>query len=72
VQKGFNQEAFDSLLDAARYPRAGLLPPRKQAAPKPPEDYVSQEQRRARPAEPVKPDAEETKPLGPYAPRPLK
>ena len=36
VQKGFEQGAFDSLLDDARYPKAGVVPVRKQAAPPPP------------------------------------
>jgi glutaredoxin len=71
VQKGFQQDAFDALLDSARYPRAGLLPARKQAAPKPPEDYVPPEQRQAPQAEAVKP-TEESRPAGPYAPRPAK
>jgi glutaredoxin len=66
VQKGFNQAAFDALLDSARYPKAGLLPARTQAAPKPPEGFVSAEEREAIKAEPVKPDAEE--PKGPYSP----
>jgi glutaredoxin len=65
VQKGFQQAAFDGLLDSARYPRAGLLQPRTQAAPKPPADYGQQI---AKPAEPEKP-AEEPRPTGPYAPR---
>ena len=30
VHRGFQQEAYDSLLDAARYPRTGRLPPRAQ------------------------------------------
>jgi glutaredoxin len=68
VQKGFLQDAYDALLDSARYPRAGVLKPRAQAAPKTPEDYVSPENRAAiPPAVPVKP-AEEPKP-GPYSPR---
>jgi glutaredoxin len=66
VQKGFNQAAFDALLDSARYPRAGLLPARTQGAPKPPEGFVSAEEREAVKAEPVQP-AEEEKP-GPYSP----
>jgi glutaredoxin len=69
VQKGFQQEAFDALLDSARYPRAGILPALNQAAPKPPADYVAPGERAAAPpAEPVKPE-EEAKPAGPYAPR---
>ena len=68
VQSGFEQGAYDALLDAARYPKAGLLPPRAQAAPPPPEGYSSAEDREAPRAEPVKPAEEETKPTGPYAP----
>jgi len=68
VQKGFEQSAFDALLDAARYPKAGLLPPRAQAAPKIPEDYVPPEEREAVRVAPVKPAAEEAKPTGPYSP----
>jgi len=68
VQKGFLQDAYDALLDSARYPRAGILAPRAQAAPKVPEDYVAPENRPVvKPAEPVKPEAEPK--LGPYAPR---
>jgi glutaredoxin len=55
VHKGFQQEAFDALLDAARYPRTGLLPPRAQAAPKP--------------QPPSPPPEEEAAPSGPYTPR---
>jgi glutaredoxin len=69
VQKGFQEDAFDALLDSARYPRAGILPARNQSAPKPPEDYVVPGQRPAAPqAQPAKPQ-EESKPAGPYAPR---
>jgi glutaredoxin len=35
TQKGFEQGAYDSMLDDAGYPRAGILPPRSQAEPKP-------------------------------------
>ncbi|MEO8716834.1 MAG: DUF4124 domain-containing protein [Burkholderiales bacterium] len=35
VQKGFEQGTYDALLDNAGYPRAGILPPRSQAEPKP-------------------------------------
>jgi glutaredoxin len=65
VQKGFEQSAFDALLDSARYPRVGLMPARNQGAPKPPEEYA---QRPAPQTEPVKP-TEESRPSGPYAPR---
>ena len=67
MQKGFEQGAFDALLDSARYPRTGILAARSQAAPKPPEEYETPEQRQARQT-PVKP-AEEPAPAGPYAPR---
>jgi glutaredoxin len=68
VQKGYQPDAYDALLDSARYPRAGLLKPRAQAAPAVPEDYVAPENRAAvKPAEPVTPEAEPK--LGPYAPR---
>ena len=59
VQRGFEAGAYQSLLDIAGYPPAGTVPPRNQAAPKPP------------PAEGSAPAAEEpTAPAtGPYAPR---
>lgn len=62
VHEGFQQEAFDALLDSARYPRAGVLPPRAQAAPQVPAKAS------AKPAAPT--PAEEAKPTGPYAPKP--
>lgn len=66
VHKGFDQSAYDALLDSARYPRTGILPARAQAAPALPEGYVPPGERPT--AEPVKPQAEEPKPTGPYAP----
>jgi glutaredoxin len=45
VHEGFQQEAYDALLDAARYPKAGVLPPRAQGLKGEP----------VRPAEPPKP-----------------
>ena len=73
VHKGFQQDAFDALLDSARYPRAGILPARNQAAPKLPGDYVPPGERQTPRAEPAKPEpAQETAPAGPYAPRPPK
>lgn len=36
VQKGFEQGAFDALLDSAQYPKTGVIAARKQAAPPPP------------------------------------
>ena len=54
VHTGFLQSAYDSLLDAARYPKAGSVPPRAQARPGD--------------AAPAKPEPEEPKATGPYAP----
>ena len=69
AQTGFEQGAFDALLDSAGYPKAGSLPVRTQAAPPPPEGYLppSERARQEPAAEPVKP--EPPAPLGPYAPR---
>jgi glutaredoxin len=69
VHKGFQQDAYDALLDAARYPRAGLLPPRAQATPKDPEGYVPLDERDAAKPVTAKPAAvEEEAPKGPYSP----
>ena len=57
VQKGFEQSAYDALLDSAGYPKAGTVPPRSQTAPPPPQAPAGPK------AEPVP-----TEPLGPYAP----
>jgi glutaredoxin len=56
VHRGYAQAGYDALLDAARYPRAGLLPPRAQAAP--------EGQTKAKPV------PETATPSGPYAPKP--
>ena len=65
VHRGYEPSAYQALLDSARYPRAGLLPPRSQAAPPPPEGYDAV----ARPA--ASAVAEKEPPArGPYAPRP--
>jgi glutaredoxin len=62
VHRGFVQAAYDTLLDAARYPKAGVLPARNQGKPKPPEATAA-----------AKPDtakaAEEPSPSGRYAPK---
>ena len=68
VHKGFDPSAYDALLDSARYPRAGILPARAQAAPGLPEGYVPPGEREAPRAEPVKPEPEPPQPTGPYAP----
>lgn len=65
VQRGFEQGAFDSLLDSAGYPRAGILPVLKQKTPEAPEGYVSSAGREA-----AKPAATADAPpkAGPYDP----
>jgi glutaredoxin len=67
VQRGFEQSAFDALLDSARYPRAGILPARSQAAPAVPEDYQPPGAH-AKAAEPAASEPVEVAPRGPYAP----
>jgi glutaredoxin len=64
VQKGYFPDAFNALLDSARYPKAGSVPVRSQAAPPPPKGYVDA-QNDAK-TEPVAPDTEQ--PKGPYSP----
>jgi len=59
VQKGFSQNAFDGALDVAGYPKAGVLPARKQAAPQVPQKAGGSSSS----------DESEQEPLGPYAPR---
>jgi len=63
VQRGFEQGAFDALLDSAGYPKAGILPPLTQAAPGAPEGYVPPAAVRDA-AQPVKTDAPPK--AGPY------
>jgi glutaredoxin len=65
VVTGFEQSAYDALLDAARYPKAGALAARSQAAPQTPEGYVAPAEAAKAEAKPV---AEEPKPSGPYSP----
>jgi glutaredoxin len=67
VQSGFEQGSYDALLDAARYPKAGILPARSQSAPPPPEGYAAAGKPPA-PKAAAKPAAEEPAPQGPYAP----
>jgi glutaredoxin len=57
VQKGFEEGAYQRALDAAGYPRTGMLPPRSQTEPN-----------AGQPATESKPPAEEA-PRGPYGPR---
>jgi glutaredoxin len=67
VQKGFEPGAFDALLDSARYPKAGSVKPRAQAAPGEPEGYTAPTDSEPLKAQPVKPPEEVRR--GPYAPR---
>ena len=67
VQSGFEQSLFDELLDAARYPKAGTVPARSQAAPPLPEGYVRPGQE---PGAGEPPAPESPAPTGPYAPKP--
>jgi glutaredoxin len=61
VQQGVDESAFHAMLDAAGYPKTGVLPPRAQAEPKAPTQ--------AEAPKPVKPAAEaEPAPSGPYTP----
>lgn len=58
VQKGFEDGAYQRLLDAAGYPATGVLPPRSQAEPAPTAPGLPE----------VKPAAKAEQPAGPYAP----
>lgn len=57
VQKGFEEGGYNRTLDAAGYPKTGLLPARSQSEPQPLEPAKAE----------VKPVAPEPK-LGPYSP----
>jgi glutaredoxin len=57
VQKGFEEGNYNRTLDAAGYPRAGVLPPRSQATPNP-----------LQPASETAPTPTPASPRGPYAP----
>jgi len=41
MHRGFEQEQFDALLDSAGYPKTGVLTPKSQKAPPPPEGYAA-------------------------------
>lgn len=66
AQSGFDQGRYDSLLDSAGYPAAGVFAPRSQAAPPLPEGYEPPPV-----AEPAAPSEPAQKP-GPYDPSGLK
>ena len=57
VQQGFRVSAYHAMLDAAGYPKTGVLPPRSQQEPKP-----------AAEPEAASKKAEEERASGPYAP----
>jgi glutaredoxin len=56
VHQGIEERAYHAILDAAGYPKVGVLPPRAQEEPKAPQ------------AEEAPPPAAEAAPTGPYAP----
>jgi glutaredoxin len=66
IQRGFEPGAYHGALDSAGYPRAGILPPRQQAAPQqpPPEAEAQGEASNAEPPPEVV--------RGPYAPKPAR
>jgi glutaredoxin len=66
AQRGFNADAYNALLDSARYPKIGVAPVRSQAAPAPPKDYAEAMDEVTK-AEAIKREAEH-QPKGPYAP----
>jgi glutaredoxin len=70
VQAGYEPGQFDSLLDSAGYPAAGLYPPGKQAAPPPPEDKPKQDTTAQKPAPAPKPGPYDTSGLQGPAPKP--
>lgn len=61
VQRGFEPGLYHGMLDAAGYPKTGMLPPRSQTEPPPPAPPGLPE---VKPA----PAAEPERPVGPYAP----
>ncbi len=63
-QRGFEQGAFDALLDSAGYPRAGILPALSQKPPGTPEGYVAEGKAAEPTVQPLTPQAQQ-KP-GPY------
>ena len=61
VQSGFEESTYQRMLDEAGYPKAGILPPRRQEAPKPPKAEAQEDDN----AEAESASAAR----GPYAPR---
>jgi glutaredoxin len=60
VQRGFEEGGYNRVLDAAGYPKAGILPPRDQTEPQPVEPAAPE----------VKPAPLAEQPRGPYSPPP--
>ena len=68
AQRGFEQGAFDALLDSAGYPRAGVLPAGAQKAPGTPEGYVAPGGEAAKPVAQPETASEPSQKAGPYDP----
>jgi glutaredoxin len=64
TNRGFEQGAFDALLDSAGYPKVGILPALSQSTPPPPEGYVPAADAAKPTAEPAKAEAQPKS--GPY------
>lgn len=74
ILRGFEQGAFDAMLDGAGYPSAGTVPPRSQKAPPPPEGYAGPDAAKPAAQKPVevqqKPGPYDTSGLQGPAPKP--
>lgn len=66
VEAKIQPQAYDAALDAGGYPKAGVLPARKQASPPPPK--AEDMQTEAAGPKPAPAPAEAAPPAGPYAP----
>lgn len=62
VQRGYEPNLYHGMLDAAGYPKTGMLPPRSQAEPPPPPAPGLPE------VKPAAPEPAAERPAGPYAP----
>jgi len=65
AHSGFEQGAFDELLDSAGYPKAGVLAARSQRAPAAPQGYVGNTDS-AKPVVPLQRSPEAQQKAGPY------
>ena len=66
VEAKIQPQAYDAALDAGGYPKAGVLPARRQAPPPAPKPEDMQTE--AAGSKPAPPPAEAASPTGPYAP----